>query len=159
MGAPSERDEILALGELRGLLAALAWANTWVDHTCTFTVEELPEAADIHAALHQTFDGWTTELSVVEIADWSVAVVDALRRWLFSFTEIISSRRTCSLTHEFGQEELTELVMSSLNAALRPERAWRVQVVPTTTFYECDWADFAIQGMSGRYLLHLGVSD
>ena len=44
-------------------------------------------------------------------------------------------------------------------AELRPVHVgWQVEGNPRG-FYECAWDDFAIEGVAGRYLLHLGVSD
>ena len=49
-------------------------------------------------------------------------------------------------------------VLKTLTLGLQPTAVWQVKIEPTG-FYEIYWDDFAIQGESGWYLLHFGMSD
>lgn len=154
----ADRNPTLALGELRGMLAALAWANTKCNHGCTFTVEELPVGADVHVSLTQHFGEGANKVSFVAIGDWSGAIEEALQRWLFLFGDLVKPQAVCSLTDERSQRKLVGIVQDVFIAALQPLEVWRVEIEPRG-FYECAWDDFAIRGSSGLFLLHLGVSD
>ena len=148
----------LALGEVRGMLAALAWANTKCDHGCTFTVEDLPAGADVHESLARHFGEFATKVSIYAVGDWPDAIGEALHRWLFLFRDLVKPRASCSLTDERSQRELVGTVLEAFIAGVHPLEVWRVVIEPRT-FYECAWDDFAIRGSSGLFLLHLGVSD
>jgi hypothetical protein len=149
---------MLALGELRGLLAAFAWANLKCNHDYTFTVEELPTGADVQDSLVRQFGEWASKVSVAKVGDWRSVVGDALQRWLFQCGDLVKPKEVCALTDEAHQREMVGTVLDTLVAALHPSEVWRVRIEPRG-FYECAWDDFAIRGSSGLFLLHLGVSD
>lgn len=154
----ADRNPSLAHGELCGMLAALAWVNTAADHGCTFTVEELPDAADLPGALRLHFGEWASGVSVILIADWHEAVSAALHRWLFQFPDLVRPQKWCALADGEFQREVVAAVLAAFTAGLQPREVWRVEVEPRG-HYECAWDDFAVEGGSGRFLLHLGVSD
>jgi hypothetical protein len=149
---------ILALGELRGLLTAFEWANGKTNHSYTFTVEDLPHAADVRAALVLHFGEHMADVMVSELPDWPVVVREALRRWLFQYVDLLKPGAVCALADREYQEETVSGVLDRLVRGLQPRAVWQVQGNPRA-FYECAWEDFAIEGASARYLLHLGVSD
>lgn len=148
----------LALGELRGLLTAFAWANEKCNHSCTFSVEELPAAADIQQSLAQYYGDAVAEVRAVELSDWHGVIGDALQRWLFLFRDLIRPRAVCALTDERCQRAMVGRVLDAFMLGLEPLTVWRVEIEPRG-FYECTWDDFAIRGSAKSYLLHLGVSD
>jgi hypothetical protein len=154
----ADQNAVLAIGELRGMLAALAWANTKCDHGCTFTVEELPAAPDIHESLTRHFGDSASKVLAVALGDWHGAIGEALRRWLFLFGDLVKPRAVCALTDERHQREMVGTVLDAFIAGLQPLEVWRVAIEPRG-FYECAWDDFAVRGSSGLFLLHLGVSD
>jgi hypothetical protein len=154
----ADRSTALALGELRGLLAAFAWANHKCNHFCTFTVEELVAGADIHEALSRYFGESASQVSVTPLGDWPAAVGEALHRWLFQFGDLVKAEAVCALTDERTQREMVDTVLDAFRAGLQPLKMWRVEIEPRG-FYECTWDDFAVRGSSGLFLLHLGVSD
>jgi hypothetical protein len=158
MAEKAFRDSILALGQLRGLLAAFAWANHQCNHCCTFTVEELPISDDIHDALIPHFDEWTNKVGITELSDWQASVSDALHGMLFQFSDLVKPDAVSALTDKRCQREIVDTIMDAFNAGLQPLQVWRVEIEPRG-FYECVCDDFAIRGNSGRFLLHLGVSD
>src|SRR3954469_13370439 len=129
------RNPTMALGELRGLLAAFAWANHKCNHACTFTVEELPPAADIHQALVRYFGESAAKVAAVELGDWHQAVADALQRWLFLFGDLVKPKAVCALTDLQCQREMVSTVMDAFKAGLQPLAVWRVEVDPQG-FYE-----------------------
>jgi hypothetical protein len=155
---PADQNQVLALGELRGMLAALAWANTAADHGCTFTVEDLPATADLLSALRQHFGEWAGGVSVNPIGDWHEAVSAALHRWLFQFPDLIRPQKWCALADREFQRKVVEAVLAAFTAGLQPRGVWRVEVEPRA-HYACAWDDFAVEGETGRFLVHLGVSD
>jgi hypothetical protein len=152
------RNPMLALGELRGLLAAFAWANTKCDHSCTFSVEELPAGAGLQESLAEYFGDSAKTVSATEIDDWYAAVGDTLLRWLFLFRDLVKPTAACALTDQRCQGEMVAIILDAFIAGLQPLAVWRVEMEPRG-FYECAWDDFAIRGASGLFLLHLGVSD
>jgi hypothetical protein len=158
MAEASGRNPMLALGELRGMLAAFAWANNKCNHACTFTVEELLAGDSVQESLAQFFGTSAIGVSAIEIGDWYAAVGDALLRWLFRFRDLVKPKVVCALTDERSQREMVATIMDAFIAGLQPLGVWRVEVKPRG-FYECAWDDFAIRGSSGLFFLHLGVSD
>jgi hypothetical protein len=149
---------LLALGELRGLLAAFAWSNHRCNHSCTFTVEELPAAADLHESLTRYFGEGASKVSAFLLGDWRTVVGEALQRWLFQFGDLVRPQVVCALTDARCQREMVGTVLDAFTAGLQPLEVWRVEVEPRG-FYECAWDDLAVRGVSGLFLLHLGVSD
>jgi hypothetical protein len=147
-----------ALGELRGLLAAFAWANHQCNHFCTFSVENLTPAADIHDSLVRYFGEDAVVVSEIALADWQAAIGEALHRWLFQFGDLVKPEMVSALTDEQLQRDMVSTVLDALIAGLKPLAVWRVRLTPHG-LYECEWDDFAIRGASGSYLLHLGVTD
>jgi hypothetical protein len=158
MPETADRNPTLALGELRGLLAAFAWANQKCDHSCTFTVEELPAGVDVRESLVRHFGDLANRVCVVALADWREIIGDALQRWLFRFDDLVIPKAVCALTDEQSRREIVDAVIDALIVGLQPMEVWQVEVEPRG-FYECAWEDFAIRSRSGLFLLHLGVSD
>lgn len=158
MSSASGSNPVLALGELRGLLAAFAWVNHKCDHFCTFTVEELSSGAELQESLNQHFGTAAMEVSAVQIGDWNSEVGDAFLRWLFRFRDLVKPDVVCALTDERSQREIVATIMNAFTAGLQSLEVWRVKIKPRE-FYELRWDDFAIRGSSGLFLLHLGVSD
>jgi hypothetical protein len=158
MAEATDRDSILALGELRGLLAAFAWANHKCNHSCTFTVEALPTGPDVHESLTRYFGEWASKVSAVELIDWHAAVEAALRRWLFQFRDLVKPTEVCAFTDERCHRDMVGTIMDAFTAGLQPSEVWRVEIDPRG-FYECAWDDFAVRGSAGLFFLHFGVSD
>jgi hypothetical protein len=158
MADAADRNPTLALGELRGLLAAFAWANQKCDHACTFSVEELPDGGNVHESLVRYFGDTASEVTAVEVGNWHAVVCDALQRWLFLFRDLVKPKAVCALTDSRSQREMVGTVLDAFILGLQPLEVWRVEIVERG-FYECAWDDFAVRGSSGLYMLHLGVSD
>jgi hypothetical protein len=155
---PIDDKALLALGELRGILKALAWANEKANHQCTFTVDDLPAAADIVASLNLHFRDLQSEIITRPVEDWQTAISEALHRWLFEICDLLKPRVACALADQDSQTELVRQIVGLINTGLQPHEIWQVEVT-TKGHYECAWDDFAISGKHGYYLLHLGVSD
>ena len=158
MAERTDRNPTLALGELRGLPTAFAWANHKCNHSCTFTIEELPVGSDVHESLAHYFRETAIKVSVSQLADWHTAVEEALQRWLFQLHDLVNPQAACALTDERCQREMVGTVLEAFVVALQPLEVWRVEIEPRG-FYECAWDDFAVRGAPGFFLLHMGVSD
>jgi hypothetical protein len=158
MASATDKNQILALGRLRGMLAVFAWANTKCDHGCTFTVEELQTHSDVLESLRLHFGESVSKISAIELDNGHHAVTEALYRWLFMFSDLVKPEEVCALTDKRSQQEIAGAVLNVFIAAIRPQVVWRVEI-ELTRFYECAWDDFVILGTSGMFLLHFGVSD
>src|SRR5437868_7067059 len=108
----------LALGELRGLLAAFAWANNKCNHSCTFTVEELAAGGDVNEALASYFGDSASKVSAVPLGDWQVAIAEALHRWLFEFDDLVKPQAVCALTDERCGQEMVDTILDSFRVGL-----------------------------------------
>ncbi len=153
-----DEDSLLALGELRGMLAAFAWANGKVNHGYTFSIEPLPARGDVLESLNAHLGHWVDRIALDPLDEWRQPVDHALSRWLFQFEELIEPRFSSSMADRDNQGEIVARMMELFEAGVHPLQVWRVHV-ESTRFYECAWDDFAILGGSGSFFLHLAVSD
>ncbi len=160
MAEPDDRNSVVAIGELRGLLAAFAWVNGKPDHGYTFALEELPSGADVHESLARYFGEHASKVPAVEVRGWREAIGAALHRWLFEYGDLVrpQSKSTCTMMDHQSQREMVDTILHKIEVGLQPFAVWRVEIQPVG-FYECDWTDFAIRTVAASYLLHLGVSD
>ena len=158
-------DRDTALGELRGLLEAFARVNDKADHGYDFSIVALPRASTVVAAIEQAFAGEARRVVATPVHDWKPALRAALESWLFQFRSastggalLVDAHQQFALSDERGREAVLDWAMERL-AILGPmSQVWRIDI-ETKRFYECAWADFALETMDGTFLLHLGVSD
>ena len=148
----------LALGEFRGLISAFEWVNCKCDNNYTFALQELPPAVDVRAALALHFGEYLVKVIVSQVDDWQEALRGAFRRWLFQYVDQLRPGALFTLADPEFQEKMVQTILERLGQGLLPEMVWRVQV-HLGVHYECDLEDYAIEGSTGRHLLHLGVSD
>jgi hypothetical protein len=155
-------DAWLTYGELRGLLQAFAWFNEKVNHSCTFTFDEMPKPGTVDNAVEEyfrrLFQAPAGEVVLTPLPDWSEVVRKLLDDWLFRFQDLIDPAAVCALTHRESRQSFLNKVITRLTNTIRPIAVWSVQTKPTE-FYECAWDDIAFETNDRVFLLHLGASD
>ena len=158
MSETVDPDTLLALGELRGMLAAFAWANRQAGHHQTFVVVNLPGGADLYAVVARFLDGSATRATLTKLDNWPSSVTEALRRWLFRFVPGGQHQAAWPPMDPYAEANVSLEILYLIEAGLQPLVAWRVEIEPL----HCSgtaWDEFVIRGASGHFLLHLGTSD
>lgn len=158
MDESPEYESNVALGQLRGMLTAFAWANGKCNHGYNFKVEKLPPGTDIHESLLLYFGENAIRITEAELPEWREPIRQASQRWLFQISDSIDRRIHSNFADEDCQHEILDELLAAITVGLQPSLAWRVQIEPKG-FYECAWDDFAFSGVAGEFFLHLGVSD
>lgn len=150
---PADSPRSVALGEVRGALLVLARLLDRADHAHTFELDRLPDADDAAAAVAAAIDG-AQRVEVARLPDWRATVGGALRRWCFE----PPGHRAAAPTDAETRDDVVAAILDRIAGALSPSAAFAVGVT-TSGFYECAWDDFVFEGVGGRHLLHLAVSD
>jgi hypothetical protein len=152
----------MSLNQLNELLGSLGEANDGPNHGSEYALYELPGADALEEALDRYFSRLSTSNSRAQTA----------ASWRIRTTPVHDSREALRLItrHWFYEQEYSpkvdraqaETTISEFIAQLRSvvgdASMFEVRVAPPV-WYECVWQDFAFDGGSRRWLLHLGFSD
>lgn len=150
------------LKQLNAFLECLADANDGTNHGSTYALYELPPADALHAAVDLYFSRLSTSnLSAQPAENWRIRLMpvhdylEALsvlaRQWFYNqeYSPRVGLARSEETVSEF---------IAQLRSVVGDASVFEVHVEPPM-WYECHWQDFAFDGPSHRWLLHLGFSD
>ncbi|HEX4796830.1 MAG TPA: hypothetical protein VH370_23765 [Humisphaera sp.] len=152
----------MPLVKLNEFLERLGEANEGTNHGSEYALYELPDADALQAALDLYFSRLSTSNSPAQPAE----------NWRIRLTPVRDSREAISLLarHWFYEQEYSPRIdparseetvsefMAQLRSVVGDAAVFEVQVAPPM-WYDCVWQDFAFDGGSQRWLLHLGFSD
>jgi len=159
----------IILARLEGILQGFAWFNEKRDHFCTFTVHQIPKAADIPTALASYFKAQPKDFGVGLLPDVERELREVFARYMFLFRHrggneggdyLVDPRQSFLLMTESGQDEvLDELAVVVRSLGIR--HAWRVEVrLGCDVLREgCFQNDVLLELPERLCLLHFGVSD
>lgn len=152
----------MLLDELNEWLTRLADANDGVNHATTYALYELPATGTLEEALAGYFSGLSEQGAPGQLGEgWHVRtspVQDGRQalRWLarhWFYEQEFSPK-----VDRADSEEVISDFIGRLFSVVEDASVFEVNVVPPV-WYECAWQDFAFDGGSRRWLLHLGFSD
>jgi hypothetical protein len=153
----------MPLKPLNEFLERIGAANDGTNHGSEYALYELPDAdGGLHAALDLHFSRLSTSNSPAQPAE----------NWRIRLTPLQDSRESLSLLarHWFYEQEYSPSVdparseetvaefIAQLRSVVGDASVFEVQVAPPM-WYDCAWRDFAFDGGSRWWLLHLGFSD
>jgi hypothetical protein len=163
-------DSCLILARLEGFLKAFEWFNSKTNHSCSYTVFQIPKAADVPTALAGYFKLPPSHFRVEPLVDLERELREVFARYLFLFQEpkaddgdgnyLVDPRQSFALMHEYGQRQLLD-ELAAVVRTLGTTAAWRI--VPSSECEElrewCFQDDVVLEIPDRLCLLHFGVSD
>jgi hypothetical protein len=155
------------LGMVQGFLLAFQQLNAGLDHAPTYALDEVPRRGDpagsVAAYLTSSVEsgGSTWQVELQPLGEGVEALRPFLVRWLFDEHLGLPAGHEPEIW-QVKQENCVNTLLSLLNDLLggQPPRVWKVEArPPDDTFYDLVWDDLLLEGGTGLFLLHLGMSD
>src|SRR5262249_6259276 len=129
---------MLAVGELRGLLAAFEWMNGKCDHTCSFSLNEISATGSIYDALCLHFGSDVSEVKTETLEDWQPALRASFKGWLFRYGDLLRPKAVCAMADEHCRDEMVARLINLIASGMAPTMVCSVITKPTI-FYELSW--------------------
>jgi hypothetical protein len=160
----------IIIARLEGFLKAFAWFNDKTNHGCSFSVYQIPRAADVLGALAAYFKLESLAFRIEPLVDFEQDLRAVFGRFLFLFQKpvagcqsgdyLVDPQQSFNLMSEHGRNALLD-ELGSLVRSFGVTSAWRVVASP-----ECgelrEWCfqdDVVLELADRLCLVHFGVSD
>jgi uncharacterized protein (TIGR02996 family) len=152
-----------AITELRGFLNAFSWTNGKTNHQYSFEVFLLAKRGSVVQTITPVI--WANRLISVTLEplnDWQTELSVAFPNWLCLYLtdldHLLDPSQHFSLSRADSRTALGQQVVQMVANLIRPTAAFQVQV-ESAGFYECAFADYALEAPDRVLFIHLGVSD
>jgi len=152
----------MSLKQLNEFLERVGAANDGASHGSEYALYELPDADALQTALDRYFSRLSTSNSAAQPAEnWRIHLTPVhdpgetlarlARHWFYEqeYSPSVGPARLEGIILEF---------IAQLRFVVGDALVFEVKVAPPM-WYDCAWQDFAFDGGSQRWLLHLGFSD